>query len=928
MKTRAATRRFRPWRGIAFLAALVVFSLAGSGVWAYWSAGPGIAGNGAAAATTVGAGAMPTAVSAGTTVNLSWTASTLASGTAVSGYVVKRYNATTLAVQTILSSCAGTVALTSCTESSVPTGQWRYSITPVFANNWAGAESALSPVVYTDPTPPVNNLSLSNIVGGAAISGTTAYYRGSVAGSFTITNALTDVGSGPASSSTGPLTGTTTGWTHTPSTVSTPTGGPYVSNTFSWTAGTTSSPSETVTGRDLANNTAFSTGSLVNDSTAPTGTISYSNGYQAGRFVTLTFTGADSGSGLLSAQLQRQSANFRNGGCASFGAFTDLGAANPVSPYTDSTVTNSKCYNYRYVLTDLVGNSLTATTTNTAWVDYAGAVRFQTTGIVSQLRLGDSSINGNATAVDSTGTLNPTYTAGATLGTSGDPQNDPNTGVTLNGTTGWLQDTSPTGLPVGASSRSVELWFKTTSTAHQSLFTYGSYSNNQEFGLWIDPTGATLTAWGWGGGDDPTFTSTSTVDDGKWHQVVETYNGSAISLYVDGQLLGSQAQTRNTVIDASGLQIGDVNDAADINTGFPFNGSLDEFSVYSTALTTTDVLNHFQLGANQGTDSTGPSGGSVTAAGLVGTGSLYSTSTTLNLTLAKGTDGSGVSGAAAYLYRATATLTSTSNANGVCGAFGAFTLIASDPATTYADTVADQACYAYRYAVPDVLGNYSTFASGMVKVDTTAPTAPTLSFSDTATTYFDGSTLYYRSGVVGTGFTLTATTSDTTSGIANYSFPTLGAGWTTVVATTNSRTYTRTTGAVASGIQTLTVTNNAGTSTSVTFVLTPDSTAPVATTPVYTTGTQNGGSVSVAFSVSDAGSGLVSWLLRRETASINGFGNCGGYGGFATVSTSPASSPFVDNSVVADHCYQYEMVATDNVGLVTTTPTGGAIRVN
>ncbi|MDQ1548297.1 MAG: hypothetical protein QOH69_3201, partial [Actinomycetota bacterium] len=194
MTFRAAARRFRPWRGIAFLAALVVFSLAGSGVWAYWSAGSGIGGNGVAAATTVGAGATPTAVSSGTSVNLSWSASTLASGAAVSGYLVKRYDATTLAVQTILSSCTGTVTTTSCTESSVPSGQWRYSITPVFATNWTGAESALSPVVYTDPTPPVNNLSLSNIVGGAALSGTTAYYRGSVAGSFTITNALTDAG--------------------------------------------------------------------------------------------------------------------------------------------------------------------------------------------------------------------------------------------------------------------------------------------------------------------------------------------------------------------------------------------------------------------------------------------------------------------------------------------------------------------------------------------------------------------------------------------------------------------------------------------------------------------------------------------------------------------------------------------------------------
>ena len=107
------------------------------------------------------------------------------------------------------------------------------------------------------------------------------------------------------------------------------------------------------------------------------------------------------------------------------------------------------------------------------------------------------------------------------------------------------------------------------------------------------------------------------------------------------------------------------------------------------------MANHFQLGANQGTDSTGPTGGSVTPSLLGGTGGIYSTSTTINLALAKGSDSSGVSGSAAYLCRATATLTSTGNADGVCGAFGAFALDAPDPSASFADAVpADNACYA------------------------------------------------------------------------------------------------------------------------------------------------------------------------------------------------------------------------------------------
>src|SRR5439155_496373 len=120
------------------------------------------------------------------------------------------------------------------------------------------------------------SLSLGNVSpGGSALKvGTRIYYRGSVGGggSFKLTNAVTDGESGAGSSATAALGGTTSGWSHTPSTVSTPAGGPYDSNPFSWSQGTTSSPTEIVTAGDGAGNTsAASTLTLTNDSNPPTG---------------------------------------------------------------------------------------------------------------------------------------------------------------------------------------------------------------------------------------------------------------------------------------------------------------------------------------------------------------------------------------------------------------------------------------------------------------------------------------------------------------------------------------------------------------------------------------------------------------------------------------------------------------------------------
>jgi hypothetical protein len=51
-----------------------------------------------------------------------------------------------------------------------------------------------------------------------------------------------------------------------------------------------------------------------------------------------------------------------------------------------------------------------------------------------------------------------------------------------------------------------------------------------------------------------------------------------------------------------------------------------------------------------------------------------------------------------------------------------------------------------------------------------------------------------------------------------YTFPALTTGW-TITGSGNSRTYTFTNAAVAAGTQTITVTNNAGLTSSVTFSL-------------------------------------------------------------------------------------------------------------
>jgi hypothetical protein len=129
----------------ACLFALALAALAaaspGDGAWS-----PSGAGSGAASSKTLSAstGNVPSASVTSHAVTLTWTASHFAGGSNVPAYVVKRYDAITNALQTVLAGCSGLVGATSCTENAVPTGTWKYTVTPAAGNNWRGVESGKS----------------------------------------------------------------------------------------------------------------------------------------------------------------------------------------------------------------------------------------------------------------------------------------------------------------------------------------------------------------------------------------------------------------------------------------------------------------------------------------------------------------------------------------------------------------------------------------------------------------------------------------------------------------------------------------------------------------------------------------------------------------------------------------------------------------
>jgi hypothetical protein len=710
-----------------------------------------------------------------------------------------------------------------------------------YATDVAGNATAVqAQPVKIDTGAPANSLSLTSVsggvypTGGPLADGTTVYYRGTAAGSFRISNAVSDAVSGPASSATTTLAGGSGGWSHAASLASTPAGGPYVSNPFSWNAGTTSSPSETVTGGDVADNFASTTLNLVDDSTGPSGGSVDATGLggTGGRYApstTLSIAlakGTDSGAGvsatgstLLRASATLTSDGIADGACGTFGSSSQV-AIDPVSPYTDNAaggISSGHCYRYEYVVPDRVGNTTTYT---------SGAVEVDASGpsapsITLSSASGNTYINGGVVYINSQSGRSGSFQASAT-------SSDSDSGILK------LNFPSP-----------------------------GGFSS--------------------GGGDD----TASPYSSG-------TYNWSG-------------------AVSASGSQTVTASNNANLSS--------------SAGFTITP-------------DTTNPTGGALTVNGTAATGggsTSYSNSGAFNINAISDYGDSGSGLASSTLTRQSATLSSSDGvADGSCGSYGGATTISSR-STPISQTLSGPTCYLYTLTGTDNVGN-TTSISTTVKVDTSGPSAPSITLSSASgNTYINGGVVYINSQSGRSGsFQASATSSDSDSGILKLNFPSPGGfssgGGDDTASPYSSGTYNWSGAVSASGSQTVTASNNANLSSSAGFTITPDTTNPTGgALTVNGTAATGGGSTSSTTNAgflinsrtnySDAGSGIGSSTLTVQSETLTSNSTCGAAGSGGPY-TSPTTIGGTSNpAITVGYCYLYTLTGTDNVGNTTSIST-------
>src|SRR4029077_4370628 len=246
-------------------------------------------------------------------------------------------------------------------------------------------------------------------------------------------------------------------------------------------------------------------------------------------------------------------------------------------------------------------------------------------------------------------------------------------------------------------------------------------------------------------------------------------------------------------------------------------------------------------------DTTAPTGGALTVNGTNATGAgstSYNSSGNWTIgTISDYTDsGSGLT--SSILTRQSATLSSSNGiAAGSCGSFGSATTIGSRatpiapglPGPTlfpypHPPAPAGPPCYLYTLTGLDNVGNTVTITT-TVMVDTTGPSAPSLSLSSaTGNTYINGTTAYINAQAGKSGsFQAQATSTDNDSGLLKVNFPS-PTGFSSGGGDSNSSPYQTTynwSGAVAaSASQTPPPYNNATLPNTNPFPIPPDTTAP------------------------------------------------------------------------------------------------------
>ena len=323
---------------------------------------------------------------------------------------------------------------------------------------------------------------------------------------------------------------------------------------------------------------------------------------------TVTFTGAsDLDVGTLTYSI------YRSGTTAPVGTMTATSWpwALPVLHFQDIGLTPGKTYTYTVTASD--GTYTSAKTAASAAVTVSStspALSYQQTVLNDSPSFLWPLNDSGSTAADATSNgFNGTYESGTTQGAAGPFSGS--TATSFDGQSGLVTSNSSVSDPTAFS---IEGWFKTTTDEGGKLIGFGDnptgMSNNYDRHIYMMNDGQIV--FGVWNNATETIESPDVYNDGQWHYVVATLDPTnGMALYIDGQLIGTNANTvaQNYTgywrVGGDNLNAWNLDPWGHSSQGltqpgsYYFGGTIADVAVYPHALSASQVAAHYAAGVYQ-----------------------------------------------------------------------------------------------------------------------------------------------------------------------------------------------------------------------------------------------------------------------------------------------------------------------------------------
>lgn len=136
---------------------------------------------------------------------------------------------------------------------------------------------------------------------------------------------------------------------------------------------------------------------------------------------------------------------------------------------------------------------------------------------------------------------------------------------------------------------SISAWIKTSTNAVMGILTKGAAAA-YSWGLQQNGNVASISLWQQAGATFMTVNGATTVNDGNWHHVVATYDGTTLRIYTDTNVQSTTTKTGSWYNGTADIIIGGRADGANY-----YNGNIDDVNFFNNkVLSTAEIAKLYQ----------------------------------------------------------------------------------------------------------------------------------------------------------------------------------------------------------------------------------------------------------------------------------------------------------------------------------------------